>query len=126
MGNFFDVQMLDIKEDQLLAAFAACSSRVAALSLAIGYPTVASLPHLISHTFRKLVALTLSTDYSFEEAKKFKEMAANPAAAAASVAASAAEPVTAPAAEAAAPAAETKKPEEPPPEEDANIGSLFD
>jgi len=126
-GQLFDANMLDIKEEQLLAAFAACSSRVAALSLAIGYPTLASLPHLVNNTFRKLVALTLVTDYSFEEAKKFKEAAAHPAAAAAA-AAVAVTAATTPAAAAAASAeeAEAKKAEEPLPEEEENIGSLFD
>lgn len=129
-GQLFDVKMLDIKEEQLLTAFAACSSRVAALSLAIGYPTLASLPHLINHTFQKLVALSLATDYEFEEAKRFKEAAANPQAAAA-LAASAAAPAAAASAAAAdsvAPAApEAKKAaDEPPAEEDTGVFGLFD
>lgn len=127
-GQLFDAKLLDIKEEQLLSAFAACSSRVAALSLAINYPTLASLPHIVSHTFRKLVSLSMATEYTFEEAKKFREAAitASSAVPASSAAAAGASSVSSSSSSAAAPSAPAEpKKEEPPPEEDTNIGDLF-
>jgi len=50
--------------------------KIAALSLAIGYPTTASLPTVLGGAFRKLLALSFATEYEFKEAKAFKEAAA--------------------------------------------------
>ncbi len=42
---------------------------VAAVSLAIGYPTVVSAPHLIINAFRNLLAVAAVTDITFKEAE---------------------------------------------------------
>jgi len=43
---------------------------VAALSLVIGYPTTASVPHSLANGFKKLLAVAIGTDYTFKEAEK--------------------------------------------------------
>ena len=43
---------------------------VAALSLVIGYPTTASVPHSLANGFKKLLAVAVGTDYTFKEAEK--------------------------------------------------------
>jgi len=120
-GTVYSADILDMSSETLLAKFSNGVSKLAAISLALGYPTLASLPFLVSGAFSKLLAISLATDYEFEQSKKFKEMLANPAAFAVAAA---------PAAGAAAPAA--KKPEEKPAakeESDEDLGggfSMFD
>ena len=77
-GNVYSSAVLDLTEDALCSKFFNGVRKVAALSLAAGYPTLASVPHSISNAFKKLVAVAVETSYEFEEAKIYKEMLANP------------------------------------------------
>lgn len=95
-GNVYDAKVLDMSPEDVLGKFMAGVSKVAAVSLAIGYPTTASLPHIVGNAVQKVLAIALATDYTFELATKLKEMLANPGAfAAAAPAAEAAKPVEA-------------------------------
>jgi len=80
-GSIFSVDVLDIDEKILSAKFASCLSTVASLSLAVGYPTQASLPHSIGNAFKSLVAVTVNLDtYSFPKAEPYKAFLADPTA----------------------------------------------
>lgn len=119
-GSIFSPDILDIKPEDLRAKFQQGVANVAAVSLSIGYPTLASVPHSIANGFKNLLALAAVTDVDFKEAKTIKEYIKDPskfAAAAATVAPTAAA--------AAAPAA--KKEESEAEEEDDDMGfGLFD
>jgi len=102
-GTIFSPKVLDIDEAYLTARFSEAIQKVAAISLQIGYPTQASIPHSIGNAFKALVAVTVNLDnYSFEKADAYKNFLANPSAFAS--AAPAAGGAAAPAAAAAAPA----------------------
>merc|ERR1711913_117431 len=119
-GTVFSPKVLDITDDDLKVTFQTGLANVAAVSLAIGYPTVASLPHSIVNGFKNLLAIAAATDITFKEAETLKEYLADPSKFAAAAAAAA--PV---AAEAAAPVA--AKEEEPEEESDDDMGfGLFD
>jgi len=77
-GKIYAAKFLDISADQVLQRFAAGISTVAAISLATGLPTVASVPHSILNAFKNLVAISLETGFEFDQAKKIKEMVENP------------------------------------------------
>jgi len=80
-GSIFSVAVLDIDEAYLVGVFSAAIQKVAAVSLQIGYPTQASIPHSIGNAFKSLVAVTVNLDnYSFPKADKVKEFLANPSA----------------------------------------------
>jgi large subunit ribosomal protein LP0 len=80
-GSQFSTAVLDIDDYQLMSKFAFACSAVAALSLEIGYPTQASIPHSIGNAFRSLIAITVNLDeYSFEKADTYKAFLANPSA----------------------------------------------
>jgi large subunit ribosomal protein LP0 len=120
-GTVFDPAILDITEADLKAKFMSGVARVAALSLAIKYPTVASVPHSIVNGLKNCLALAAVTDITFKEAEKLKEFLADPSKFAALAAAPAA---AAPAAAAAAAPAKVEEPEE---ESDDDMGfGLFD
>merc|ERR1739848_747441 len=50
-GSVFDPAILDITDDDIRSRFLSGVQNVAAASLAIGYPTVASVPHSIANSF---------------------------------------------------------------------------
>lgn len=122
-GSVYDVSILEMTDEVILSKFANGVKNIASLSLAIGYPTVASLPHSIVRGYKNVLAIALGTEYSFPQAEKVKQILANPSAFAAAAPAAAAKE------DKKAPAKEEKKPkvEEKVEEEDADMGlGLFD
>jgi len=97
-GSLFEPAVLDLTEDLLVAKFAAGVRNVASVSLALGMPTLASLPHSIANAFKRLLAVAVQCDtYTFPKAKAYKDYLANPGAfaSAAPVAAAAGAPAAA-------------------------------
>jgi len=121
-GAIFDPEILDIKPEDLRAKFVDGVKNIAAISLQIGYPTIASVPHSIANGLKNLLSIAAVTGVEFEQAKKLKEYLKDP-----SKFAAAAAPAAAPAAKKEekkeAPKKEEKKEEE---EEDMGGFGLFD
>lgn len=88
-GSIFSPNILDIKPEDLRAKFQSGVANVAALSLAIGYPTIASAPHSIANGFKNLLAIAAATDVTFKEAETVKEFLKDPSKFVAAAAASA-------------------------------------
>jgi len=106
-GSIFSVDILDITENEIIGKFSQALSKVAAISLQIGYPTQASVPHSIGQAFKAVVAITTQLEnYSFPEADKFKAYLANPSAFAAAAGPATVAPTGAAKPAAAAPPAE--------------------
>jgi len=119
-GSIFDPTILDITDEDLKQSILGGIRNVAAVSLAIGYPTIASVPHSIVNGMKNLLSVAAVTDITFKEAEMLKEFLADPSKFAAAAASAA------PAAAAAAPAAAAKEPE-PEEESDDDMGfGLFD
>ncbi|PPR03672.1 hypothetical protein CVT24_007793 [Panaeolus cyanescens] len=118
-GNIFSADVLDIDEQELIDRFLSGIKTVAAISLALNYPTIVSVTHTLVNAYKNLLAIALTTDYSFEAADKIKEYLENPEAFAVAAA---------PAAEAApAAAAKVEEKEEEKEESDDDMGfGLFD
>ncbi|KAF4318237.1 hypothetical protein BBO99_00004702 [Phytophthora kernoviae] len=80
-GSIFDPAVLDLTEADLCAKFVAGLRNVAAVSLALGFPTLASIPHSIANAFKDLVAIAVECEtFSFEKAEPFKAFLADPSA----------------------------------------------
>jgi len=122
-GTCFDPSILDIKPEDMRAMFVNGVRNIAAISLQIGYPTVASVPHSIANGFKNLLAVSVATDIEFEQSKKVKEYLKDPSKFATVAAPSASTPAAAPAKDTKAKAKEVEK--EPEEEEDMGFG-LFD
>jgi len=54
--------------------------RIAALSLQIGSPCLASVPHLLATAYRNLISISIETDYEFEGSKDVKAFLKDPSA----------------------------------------------
>lgn len=98
-GSVFNPSILDIKDEDMIQKFCQGIANVAAVSLAIGYPTTASVPHSIISGFKNVAAVCLEADIDIPQIVTIKEYLADPS----KFAAAAAE---------AAPAAEEEKKEE--------------
>jgi large subunit ribosomal protein LP0 len=120
-GSIFSPDILDIKPEDLRAKFQQGVANLAAVSLAIGYPTVASAPHSIANGFKNLLALAAVTDVEFKQAETIKEFIKDPSKFAAVSAAPAAASAAAPAAK----KEEAKKEESEEEDDDMGFG-LFD
>ncbi|KAI7874787.1 ribosomal protein L10-domain-containing protein [Mucor mucedo] len=117
-GSVFTADVLDVEESQLVANLLAAIRDVAAVSLAVGYPTVASVPHSIINGYKNLLAVSVASDYTFPGSEQIKEFIANPEAFAVAAPVAAETSSDAPAASAAAEESE---------EEDDDMGfGLFD
>lgn len=114
-GSLYSPKALDIKQDDLLGFVASAINTVAAISLQLNYPTMASIPHSVVNGYKNVLAVAVATEYTFPLADKVKAYLADPSAFAS--AAPAAETAAAPAAA----AGESKKAEkEPEPEEESD------
>lgn len=66
-GSVFDAAVLDITEDDLERKFLDACRRMAAVSLASGYPTLASLPHSVGAALKRIIAVSAASGYTFEQ-----------------------------------------------------------
>ena len=112
-GQTFSPSVLDIKEEQLLAALTSAIKTITTISLAANYPTLPSVFHSIINSYKKVLAVAVETDYSWEGIDELKDRLANPDAYTSA----------APAAAAEEPAAETKAAEEEEKKEDSGSDS---
>jgi large subunit ribosomal protein LP0 len=69
-GNVFPPDVLDVTTDELIDRFLTGVKTIAALSLALNYPTIVSVTHSLVNAYKNLIAIALVTDYSFEGAEK--------------------------------------------------------
>jgi len=77
-GNAFSPEVLDVTDTELLDRFLSGIKTVAAMSLALNYPTLVSVTHSLVNSYKNLLAISLATEYTFEGAEKLKEILANP------------------------------------------------
>jgi large subunit ribosomal protein LP0 len=87
-GFIYKPDVLDITPSDVLAKFSDGVSKLAQLSLQIGYPTLASIPHSFARAFKNVLAIAVATDYTFKQAEEIKNILENPEAFAAAAAAS--------------------------------------
>jgi large subunit ribosomal protein LP0 len=69
-GNAFSPDVLDIDEKDLIDRFLSGIQAIAAISLAIHYPTLISVTHSLVNSYKNLIAIALATDYTFEGVEK--------------------------------------------------------
>jgi len=80
-GSIYEPHILDLNDEDILNRFRSGVQNVAALGLAVGYPNIASAPHVLINGFKNLLAVTVETGYSFKRAEAVKNYLANPGAA---------------------------------------------
>jgi len=120
-GSIYDASFLDMTDDVIIQKFQSGVRNIASLSLALHYPTVASVPHSVITGYKKVLSIGLGTEYTFPKLEEVKKALANPGASAP------AKPAATETKGKEAPKETKKKEPEPEPEEDADMGlGLFD
>jgi large subunit ribosomal protein LP0 len=69
-GNAFAPDVLDVDEKDLIDRFMSGIKTIAAISLALNYPTIVSVTHSLVNSYKNLIAIALATEYTFEGAEK--------------------------------------------------------
>ncbi|MCJ1445262.1 MAG: ribosomal protein P0 (A0) (L10E) [Stictis urceolatum] len=77
-GQTFAPEVLDIKEEQLLSALNSAIKTVTTISLAVNYPTLPSVMHTLVNGYKKVLAVAIETEYSWEGIEELKDRIANP------------------------------------------------
>lgn len=77
-GSIYDPKILAWTNEDVLSKFRTNVSSLAALSLQVGYPTLASAPHSLMRGYRNLLAIAVATPYVFAEAEELKDRIENP------------------------------------------------
>ena len=111
-GQTFSPDVLDIEESQLFAALNSAIKTITTISLATDYPTLPSIMHTLINGYKKVLAVAVETDYSWEGIDELKDRIANPDAYASAGPAAGAEETAAPEAVEEAPAAAESEAEE--------------
>merc|ERR1711964_706751 len=70
-GNMFSPEVLDFSDAMIAAKFGDGVRDIAALSLELGYPTLASIPHSLTNTVKWCTALIVGakSDFTFPKAE---------------------------------------------------------
>jgi len=89
-GAVYEASVLEIDLSELRTRFLQGVRNIAALSLQIGYPTLASVPHSIANGLKKLIAVAVATNIDFPAADRSKAFLKDPSAFAAAAPAAAA------------------------------------
>lgn len=77
-GQTFSPSVLDIKEEQLLKALSSAIATITQISLAANFPTLPSIIHSLINSYKKVLAVAVETDYSWEGISELKDRIANP------------------------------------------------
>lgn len=75
-GSTYSAEVLDLSEDDLLDKFLGSCSLLAAVSFQIGQVNTVTLPHSLGKAFKLICALTINSEYMFDELKAVKEAVA--------------------------------------------------
>ena len=118
-GQCFSPDVLDIKEEQLFTALNSAIKTITTISLATNFPTLPSVIHSLVNSYKKVLAVAIETDYSWEGIEELKDRIANPDAYASSAPAAGGATDNAPA------PAEEAPPEEVEPEEESGDEGHF-
>jgi large subunit ribosomal protein LP0 len=68
-GAIYTPKVLKLSQSEIIGKFINGTRNIAALSMHLGVPTAASVPHSIANGFKNLVALALGADYTFSHAE---------------------------------------------------------
>lgn len=71
-GNIFSPDVLDIDEQELIDRFLSGIKTIAAISLALNYPTIVSVSHSLVNAYKNILAISLATEYTFEGSEKVR------------------------------------------------------
>jgi len=118
-GFVYPANLLSLGTNDVLQMFVKGLNRVTTIALQIGFPSIATIPHLLGNAYKNLLAVSVETEFEFEGSKDIKAYLKDPSA----FASAAPVAVATGGAEAKKEVKEEKKEEKE--EEEQSIGGLF-
>jgi len=79
-GFVYPSSLLSLGTSDVLQMLSKGLQRIATISLQIGLPSLASVPHLLANAYRNLISISIETTYDFEGSTKVKEFLKDPSA----------------------------------------------
>jgi len=79
-GAIYDPKILKMTDADILGKFHKGVRNIACVSLATGFPTIASVPHSIGRGFKNILAISLAVDYPIAATERLKSAATKAAA----------------------------------------------
>ncbi|QGI62229.1 hypothetical protein CEK26_006194 [Fusarium fujikuroi] len=77
-GQSFPPSVLDVGEEQLLKTLSQAITTIATISLALNFPTLPSVLHSVVNSYKKVLAVAISTEITWPEIEELKDRIANP------------------------------------------------
>ncbi|CCK70136.1 60S ribosomal protein uL10 KNAG_0D03900 [Huiozyma naganishii CBS 8797] len=77
-GQVFPSSILDITDEELVSHFISAVSTIAAISLAVGYPTLPSVGHTLINNYKNLLAVAIASGYHYAEIEELIDRIENP------------------------------------------------
>jgi len=77
-GTVYSPDILSISKQSIIDLFMSGVANIASISLEVGYPTVASVPHSIANGLKNIIAIAIEADIDVPQAAKVKAYLANP------------------------------------------------
>jgi len=77
-GAIYDPKVLSITDEDILKKFQGGVKNLASISLALHQPNVASLPHMLSNGFKKVLSIALAADFPIKQTDKLKQQTVAP------------------------------------------------
>jgi len=79
-GFVYPSSLLSLGTHDVLQTLSKGVQRIASISLHIGLPSLASVPHLLANAYKNLISISIETTYDFEGSTKVKEYLKDPSA----------------------------------------------
>ena len=77
-GRMYDPAILDITDETLIEKVTKALNRVSGLALGVGYPCIASAPHLIGSAFNNIAAIAVSIEHNMKQIENIQKILSDP------------------------------------------------
>jgi len=77
-GAIYDPKVLSITDEDILSKFHGGVKNLAAVSMALHQPNIASIPHMMSNAFKNTLSVALAADFQIKQTEKLKAAATAP------------------------------------------------
>jgi len=79
-GFVFPAALLTLGTNDIMQMFVKGLQRVTTIALEIGFPSIATVPHILGNAYKNLLAISVETEYEFEGSKDIKAFLKDPSA----------------------------------------------
>lgn len=77
-GAIYSPSVLDLTDEMMEEKVKSAADQLASIGLELGIPNEASVPHSVVNNFKNLLAVSVGTEYTFDQAKDIKDFLADP------------------------------------------------